>query len=112
MVVFDGLDEVFDPGLREQVTRQIEAFAARYPQVRVIVTSRVIGYRRAILDAAGFAHWMLQDLDPAQIITFTTAWYRPPARATRPKPPGCANGCSQPCGTPPQWPSWLATRCC
>ena len=88
LVVLDGLDEVFDPGLRERVTRQIEAFAARYPQARVIVTSRVIGYRRAILDGAGFAHWMLQDLDPGQIRDFTTAWYQAswpanPAEAAR-----------------------------
>ncbi len=76
LVIFDGLDEVFDPERREQITRQIEAFADRYRQVRVIVTSRVIGYQRAILDAAGFTHYMLQDLDPDQVKTFTTAWYR------------------------------------
>ena len=76
VMVFDGLDEVFDPAIREQIARQIEAFAARYPQVRVIVTSRVIGYRRAIFDAAGFTHWMLQDLTLEQITTFTRAWYR------------------------------------
>ena len=76
VVVFDGLDEVFDPKLREQITRQIEAFATRYRRARVIVTSRAIGYRRAILDAAGFTHYMLQDLDPDQIRWFATAWYR------------------------------------
>ncbi|MGH8965027.1 MAG: hypothetical protein ACRDXB_06820, partial [Actinomycetes bacterium] len=31
LVVFDGLDEVFDPGRREEVTREIAGFAARYP---------------------------------------------------------------------------------
>jgi predicted NACHT family NTPase len=75
VVVFDGLDEVFDPLRREQITRQIEAFAGRYPQVRVIVTSRPVGYQRSVLDAAGFTHYMLQDLDREQIKTFTTAWY-------------------------------------
>ena len=53
LVVFDGLDEIFDTAVREQVIRQIEAFAGRYPQVRVLVTTRVVGYRRATLDAAG-----------------------------------------------------------
>jgi predicted NACHT family NTPase len=76
LVIFDGLDEVFDPLRREQITRQIEAFSSRYPRARVIVTSRPVGYHRAILDAAGFAHYMLQDLDRDQIETFTTAWYR------------------------------------
>lgn len=78
VVIFDGLDEVFEPGLREQVTRQIDGFAARYPQVRVIVTSRATGYQqqRAILDAAGFGHYMLQDLTPKQIEAFTDTWYQ------------------------------------
>ncbi|WP_327009763.1 HEAT repeat domain-containing protein [Dactylosporangium sp. NBC_01737] len=75
VVIFDGLDEVFDPRVRAEVTAQIEGFAARYPRVRVVVTSRVIGYRRQMLDGAGFGHWMLQDLDDDQIRAFTTGWY-------------------------------------
>ncbi|MFF2627080.1 HEAT repeat domain-containing protein [Kitasatospora griseola] len=75
LVVFDGLDELFDPQVRETASRRIAAFAARYPQVRVLVTSRVIGYRREPLDAAGFGHYMLQDLDDRQIDTFAARWY-------------------------------------
>lgn len=41
----------------------------------MIVTSRVIGYQRSTLDAAGFTHYLLQDLDTAQIREFTAAWY-------------------------------------
>ncbi|MGH3997943.1 MAG: NACHT domain-containing protein, partial [Pseudonocardiaceae bacterium] len=67
VVIFDGLDELFDAQLRETVTHQIAGFAARYPRARIVVTSRVIGYRRAVLDSAGFAHHMLQDLTPEQI---------------------------------------------
>lgn len=76
VVIFDGLDELFDPSLREMVAHQIAGFAARYPRARLVVTSRVIGYRRAVLDAAGFSHHMLQDLDPGQITAFVTRWYR------------------------------------
>ncbi|HET9655062.1 MAG TPA: helix-turn-helix domain-containing protein, partial [Kineosporiaceae bacterium] len=75
VVVFDGLDEVFDADQRRSITRQIAGFASRYPQARIVVTSRVIGYQRQILDDAGFALYMLQDLDPAQINTFVHAWY-------------------------------------
>ena len=75
LMIFDGLDEVFDPRLRAEVTAQIEGFAARYPKTRVVVTSRVIGYHRAVLDAAGFTHWMLQDLDAGQVRAFATGWY-------------------------------------
>ena len=75
VVVFDGLDELFDPELREGVTHEIAAFAARYPKARVVVTSRVIGYRRAILDAAGFGHYTIADLDRGQVERFVTRWY-------------------------------------
>ncbi|MGW9211042.1 NACHT domain-containing protein [Embleya sp. NPDC055664] len=75
LVVFDGLDEIFDPDTRADVVARIEGFASLYRGVRTIVTSRVIGYRRAALDAAGFTTHMLQDLEPAQIEAFATAWY-------------------------------------
>ncbi|WP_330186286.1 HEAT repeat domain-containing protein [Dactylosporangium sp. AC04546] len=75
LVIFDGLDEVFDPRLRAEITAEIEGFAARYARTQVVVTSRMIGYRRETLDAAGFGHWMLQDLDADQIRAFTTGWY-------------------------------------
>ncbi|MFI5888949.1 HEAT repeat domain-containing protein [Actinoplanes sp. NPDC051513] len=75
LVVFDGLDEVFDPGLRREISDRITGFAARYPQVRVLVTSRVIGYLRGPFDAAGFHHFMLQDLDDNQVDEFAGRWY-------------------------------------
>ncbi|SDK73671.1 HEAT repeat-containing protein, partial [Nonomuraea maritima] len=76
LVIFDGLDEIFDPQIRADVAGQIEGFAARYPNARTIVTSRVIGYDRATLDAAGFTTFMLQDFDSPQIDAFITTWYQ------------------------------------
>ncbi|MFD5339904.1 NACHT domain-containing protein [Streptomyces hawaiiensis] len=75
LIVFDGLDELFDPKVRETVTRRITGFTTRYPQARVIVTSRVIGYRRHMLDAAGFRHYMIQSLTDEQIEVFAEQWY-------------------------------------
>jgi len=75
VVIFDGLDEIFDPEAREQITRQIVAFADEYPRARIVVTSRVIGYRRRILTDAGFAHFSLQDLDGKQVAAFVERWY-------------------------------------
>jgi hypothetical protein len=75
VVMFDGLDELFDSADRDSVARRIAAFATRYPRVRVIVTSRPIGYRRSVLDGAGFGLYALQDLDRDQIATFTHTWY-------------------------------------
>ncbi|WP_405616919.1 HEAT repeat domain-containing protein [Streptomyces sp. NBC_01508] len=75
LVVFDGLDELFDPRVRAETARRIAAFAARYPDSRVVVTSRVIGYQRATLDGADFKHHMLQDLNEEQIAEFARLWY-------------------------------------
>ncbi|MFD9786942.1 NACHT domain-containing protein, partial [[Kitasatospora] papulosa] len=75
LMIFDGLDELFESGIRNAVARRIAGFAARYPRVRIIVTSRRIGYQRAVLDGAGFAHYMLQDLDRDQITDFTRRWF-------------------------------------
>ncbi len=75
VVIFDGLDEIFDPEKRETITKQIVGFCGDYPKARVIVTSRVIGYRRKILTDAGFTYFTLQDLDEKQVETFVGRWY-------------------------------------
>lgn len=77
VVFFDGLDELFDPPAREQVGHRIADFASRYRAagVQVAVTSRVIGYRRGVLERAGFEHFMLQDLTDDQIGSFARHWY-------------------------------------
>ncbi|MEQ8961217.1 MAG: NACHT domain-containing protein [Coleofasciculus sp. C2-GNP5-27] len=59
LVMFDGLDEVFDPGKREDVITDIHRFTDDYPDVQVIVTSRVIGYKPQRLQDAQFDHFML-----------------------------------------------------
>ena len=75
LVIFDGLDELFDPADRELAAKRIAGFAARYPAIRVLVTSRIIGYRRAILTNSGFEHYTLQDLGDEQIGDFLATWY-------------------------------------
>ncbi|MEQ9626407.1 HEAT repeat domain-containing protein [Coleofasciculus chthonoplastes] len=75
LVMFDGLDEVFDPGKREDVITDIHRFTNDYPDVRVIVTSRVIGYKPQRLRDAQFYHFMLQDLEVNQVKEFITRWH-------------------------------------
>ncbi|NET05653.1 MAG: NACHT domain-containing protein [Symploca sp. SIO2B6] len=75
LVMFDGLDEVFEPGKREDVITDIHRFTNDYPQVRVIVTSRVIGYKPQRLRDAQFDHFMLQDLEQQQIKDFIEKWH-------------------------------------
>ena len=75
LVMFDGLDEVFDPGKREDVITDIHRFTNDYPDVQVIVTSRIIGYKPQRLRDAEFRHFILQDLDSEQIQDFINRWH-------------------------------------
>ncbi|MBD2445995.1 HEAT repeat domain-containing protein [Nostoc sp. FACHB-152] len=75
VVMFDGLDEVFDHGKREDVITDIHRFTNDYPNVQVIVTSRKIGYKMQRLRDAEFHHFELQDLDSEQIQNFIHRWH-------------------------------------
>jgi predicted NACHT family NTPase len=75
VILFDGVDEIFNPAEQETVTRQITALAESYPDTRIIITSRIIGYRRALFSQAGFRHFTLQDFDEWQVMEFVSHWY-------------------------------------
>ncbi len=75
LVMFDGLDEIFEAGDRERVMQEIAGFAQRYARAKIVVTSRLVGYKEQILRDAGFAHFGIQDLDDSQIETFIKGWF-------------------------------------
>ncbi|HSF75312.1 MAG TPA: NACHT domain-containing protein, partial [Microcoleus sp.] len=75
VVMFDGLDEVFEVQKRNRIVDQIHNFTQTYPEVKVIVTSRVIGYQQQRLNNADFHHFMLQDFEPEQIQNFIQKWH-------------------------------------
>ncbi|MDM8557456.1 HEAT repeat domain-containing protein [Candidatus Parabeggiatoa sp. HSG14] len=76
LIIFDGLDEIFDPNEREKITQEIIGFALEYQdKARVLVTSRIIGYQGKALQAADFCEYTLQDLEPEQIKTFARGWF-------------------------------------
>jgi transposase-like protein len=75
IALFDGVDEVFDPHLRDVVVTDIHRFTNDYPQVQVIVTSRWLGYKAQLLRDAGFDHYMLQDLTDEQVGEFVQRWH-------------------------------------
>ena len=54
LVIFDGLDELLDTSDRRAVSADVESFANLYPGVRILVTSRSVGYEEAPLDASMF----------------------------------------------------------
>jgi predicted NACHT family NTPase len=75
VVMFDGLDEVFELEKRNRIVDQIHSFTQKYPTVKTIVTSRVIGYQQQRLKNAEFHHFMLQDFEPEQIQDFLQRWH-------------------------------------
>ena len=75
IVMFDGLDEVFEPAKRKEIITDIHRFTNDYKNVRVIVTSRVIGYQPQQLRDAEFYHFILQNLESEQIDNFIQTWH-------------------------------------
>lgn len=75
LVIFDGLDEIFDAKSRSRIVREIIGFVASFPLARVLVTSRIAGFSAHPFEAADFAIFTLDDLDEVQIQTFARAWF-------------------------------------
>lgn len=75
LVMFDGLDEVFESSQRERVIKQFRAFSINYPNVNLIVTSRIVGYEKQELELADFQHYTLTDFSIQQIKQFIPKWY-------------------------------------
>ncbi|NET38271.1 MAG: NACHT domain-containing protein [Cyanothece sp. SIO1E1] len=75
LVMFDGLDEVFDRPTQSTVIDDIIRFAQQYPQVQVLVTSRIIGYNPERFQHAGFHQFTIQPLDEAEVHEFIDRWY-------------------------------------
>jgi predicted NACHT family NTPase len=73
-VMLDGLDEVIDTSDRALIAGRIEDFVAGLDaRNRVIVTSRIVGYREAPL-GGDYQHYTLLDLERDQIEQFLSNW--------------------------------------
>ncbi|MGI5501537.1 NACHT domain-containing protein [Lentzea sp. CA-135723] len=75
LVVFDGLDEVGDVQARRSAVAAIEAFAARFPLARIVVTCRQESYPVAPLDAVTFPAYRLPDFNPVQVARYVRTWF-------------------------------------
>jgi hypothetical protein len=75
-MLFDGLDEVFDSELRQEVTTAIHRFADDYPAAQIVVSSRLIGFRHERWRQEGFRPFMLQELDQEQTDLFLRRWHQ------------------------------------
>ncbi|WP_377475746.1 NACHT domain-containing protein [Plantactinospora endophytica] len=88
VVIFDGLDELTDIGLRRRVTDLIKGFVLLHPLVPVVATSRRIGYAEASLDPALFRTCGLAPFDKDRVETYARRWFHlddgaPPAARDR-----------------------------
>jgi energy-coupling factor transporter ATP-binding protein EcfA2 len=75
LVMFDGLDEVFDRATQAAIIDDIIRFAQQYPLAKILVTSRIIGYNPERLQHAEFHHFTIQPLDDGEVDEFIERWY-------------------------------------
>jgi len=75
LVMFDGLDEVADVGIRDLLDDNIESLASRYPTNRYLVTSRPEGMIKHGSISGAFTECQIGLLRPEDIRTFVYNWY-------------------------------------
>jgi formylglycine-generating enzyme required for sulfatase activity len=75
VVLFDGLDEVADLGLRGRVSRVVEALVRRFPECRYVVTSRIVGYDGPVRLAEDFRVATVREFTLADVEEFLTKWH-------------------------------------
>jgi HEAT repeat protein len=73
--LFDGLDEVADPGRRADVTRAVEAFVSRYRDNRYVVTSRPAGHTGLARFGTDFQRCDVRPFSDEDVEQFVTNWY-------------------------------------
>jgi predicted phosphodiesterase len=75
LLIFDGLDEIVDPAVRARFCGQIDKIASAHPDLAIIATSRVVGYREMGRRLArGFEHLTLADLTGDEKDEFARRW--------------------------------------
>lgn len=74
-VIFDGLDELLETESRQRIAQIIDSFEAVYPDCRILVTSRRVGYAQAPLDDSVFQVVQLGDLDHLRVEDYVNKWF-------------------------------------
>lgn len=74
VLLLDGLDEINITNQRHTVVDKINSFAAQYPAIRIIVSSRTVGYKETRLSYR-FFHFEVEKFSDEQILLFLKNWY-------------------------------------
>lgn len=72
--IIDGLDEIPVPELQGTVIRRIEQFVSEFNNNRLLITSRIVGYRKNQI-SGDFSQVTLIDFNQEQISHFLKQWY-------------------------------------
>jgi HEAT repeat protein len=84
LLLIDGLDEINDPRARAAFCEQVERTHLVYPDVMILVTSRIVGYREMSRRIGrGFEHVRVAELTREDKDEFSRRWceaMEPPAR--------------------------------
>ncbi|NEO92245.1 MAG: tetratricopeptide repeat protein [Moorea sp. SIO3G5] len=83
LVLLDGLDEVFNQEIRQQIVKQIEEFVDKFPNNKFVITSRIAGYREVKLSQR-FSHFTITEMEPEQVERFLDRWCLAVEKAQRP----------------------------
>ena len=75
LVLLDGLDEITDSAIRNNIVKNIIDLKSRFPYNRYIITSRLIGYRESSL-SGHFKESRLKDFTINDIKLFAKQWYK------------------------------------
>ncbi|HEX8303553.1 MAG TPA: NACHT domain-containing protein [Jatrophihabitans sp.] len=75
-VIVDGLDELGESAFRAKFTDLLNSFASLFPWVRIVVTSRSVGYEEASLDGDLFDHYAIAPFDDNQVARYVSAWFK------------------------------------
>lgn len=76
LLLFDGLDEVQETSQRTAIVNRVETFFAHHRQAgnKIILTSRIVGYRDAPLSALGVQTCTLVDFAEEEQTAFVEKW--------------------------------------
>lgn len=73
LLLFDGMDEVLDESRHVAAARMIDTAVVLYPRTKIVVTSRIAGWRNLL--GSGFPRFVIRRLSLIEIERLVEQWY-------------------------------------